>query len=149
ILQKTYDQIFTEFEEAWVEDFVEGGGDVKYHRGFSSDHVTSSGEKIHLSLGANPSHLEFGHSVQLGRTRAKQRLRGDTERKQVVPVLIHGDAAFPGQGIVAEMFNMMNLDGYRVGGSIHIIINNQVGFTTDQKDLFSGRYCTDIAKFVE
>ena len=149
ILQKTYDQIFTEFEEAWVEDFVEGGGDVKYHRGYSSDLTLPSGDKVHLSLGANPSHLEFGHSVQVGRTRAKQRLRGDLERKQVVPILIHGDAAFPGQGIVAELFNMMNLDGYRVGGSIHLIINNQVGFTTDQKDLFSGRYCTDIAKFVE
>ena len=149
ILQKTYDQIFTEFEEAWVEDFVEGGGDVKYHRGFSSDLTLTSGDKVHLSLGANPSHLEFGHSVQLGRTRAKQRLRGDVDRKQVIPILIHGDAAFPGQGIVAELFNMMDLDGYRVGGSIHIVVNNQVGFTTDQKDLFSGRYSTDIAKFVE
>jgi 2-oxoglutarate dehydrogenase E1 component len=149
ILHKTYDQIFTEFEEAWVEDFVEGGGDVKYHRGFSSDHATSGGERIHLSLGANPSHLEFGHSVQLGRTRAKQRLRGDTERKRVVPILIHGDAAFPGQGIVAECLNMMNLDGYTVGGAIHIVINNQVGFTTNPNDLFSGKYCTDIAKIVD
>ncbi len=149
ILQKTYDQIFTEFEEAWVEDFVEGGGDVKYHRGYSSDLVMPSGQTVHLSLGGNPSHLEFGHSVQVGRSRAKQRLRGDLERKQVIPILIHGDAAFPGQGIVAELLNMMNLDGYRVGGCIHIVINNQVGFTTDQRDLFSGRYCTDIAKIVE
>ena len=149
ILHKTYDQIFTEFEEAWVEDFVEGGGDVKYHRGFSSGHVTSSGEKIRLSLGANPSHLEFGHSVQLGRTRAKQRLRVDADRRQVVPIFIHGDAAFPGQGVVAEMFNMMNLDGYTVGGTIHVVINNQVGFTTNPQDTFSGKYCTDIAKFVE
>ena len=149
ILHKTYDQIFTEFEEAWTEDYLEGGGDVKYHRGFSSDHTTTSGERIHLSLGANPSHLEFGHSVQLGRTRAKQRLRSDTERQQVVPILIHGDAAFPGQGIVAEMFNMMNLDGYTVGGTIHVIINNQVGFTTNPQDTFSGKYCTDVAKIVE
>jgi len=149
ILQKTYDQIFTEFDEAWVEDFIAGGGDVKYHRGFSSDLTTSSGEKIHLSLGANPSHLEFGHSVQLGRTRAKQRLRNDTERITVVPLLIHGDAALPGQGIVAELFNMMDLDGYTVGGAIHFVINNQVGFTTNQHDSFSGQYCTDIAKFAE
>ncbi len=149
ILQKTYDQIFTEFEEAWVEDYLEGGGDVKYHRGYSTDLTTSSGEIVHLSLGANPSHLEFGHSVQLGRTRAKQRLRDDTERKQVVPILIHGDAAFPGQGIVAECFNMMNLTGYTVGGAIHIVINNQVGFTTNPSDTFSGKYCTDVAKIVD
>ena len=149
ILQKTYDQIFTEFEEAWVEDYLEGGGDVKYHRGFSSDLTTPSGEKIHLSLGANPSHLEFGHSVQLGRARAKQRLRSDTDRRQVVPILIHGDAAFPGQGVVAECFNMMNLDGYTVGGAIHVVVNNQVGFTTNPSDTFSGKYCTDIAKMVE
>ncbi len=149
ILHKTYDQIFTEFEEAWVEDFVEGGGDVKYHRGYSTDHVTASGEKIHLSLAANPSHLEFGHSVVLGRTRAKQRLRSDTDRKQVVPILMHGDAAFPGQGIVSECLNMMNLDGYTIGGSIHVVVNNQVGFTTNPNDTFSGKYCTDIAKMVD
>ncbi|HWB20321.1 MAG TPA: thiamine pyrophosphate-dependent enzyme, partial [Phycisphaerales bacterium] len=149
ILQKTYEQLFTEFEEAWIDDFLEGGGDVKYHRGFSTDTVTPSGERVHLSLAANPSHLEFGHSVVLGRVRAKQRLRNDTDRKSVVPLLIHGDAAFPGQGIVAECFNMMNLDGYTVGGAIHLIINNQVGFTTNPSDLFSGRYCTDIAKVVE
>jgi 2-oxoglutarate dehydrogenase E1 component len=148
-LQKTYDQIFTEFEEAWVEDYLEGGGDVKYHRGFSSDLQTSSGERIHLSLGGNPSHLEFGHSVQLGRARAKQRLRSDTDRRQVVPILIHGDAAFPGQGVVAECFNMMNLDGYTVGGAIHIVVNNQVGFTTNPSDTFGGKYCTDIAKMAE
>ncbi|MEM7229450.1 MAG: 2-oxoglutarate dehydrogenase E1 component, partial [Planctomycetota bacterium] len=146
ILNKTYDQIFTEFEEAWVEDFVEGGGDVKYHRGYSSDHVTSGGDIVRLTLSPNPSHLEFGHSVVMGRARAKQRLRADTERVQCVPICIHGDASFPGQGIVAEMFNMMNLDGYTVGGTLHFVINNQIGFTTNPSDAHSGTYCTDIAK---
>ncbi len=148
ILQKTYTQLFTEFEEAWVEDFVEGGGDVKYHRGYSSDHATPSGESVRLTLSPNPSHLEFGHSVVLGRARAKQRTREDTERAQCVPLLIHGDASFPGQGIVAEMFNMAHLDGYTVGGAIHIVVNNQIGFTTNPSDAHSGRYCTDIAKMV-
>ena len=150
ILHKTYDQLFTEFEEAWTEDFVEGGGDVKYHRGYCSDlHHTQDGETIRLTLSPNPSHLEFVNPVVLGRARAKQRLRGDAERKQCVPILIHGDASFPGQGIVAEIFNMMRLDGYTVGGSIHFIVNNQIGFTTNSSDAHSGQYCTDIAKMVD
>jgi 2-oxoglutarate dehydrogenase E1 component len=149
ILNKSYDQLFTEFEEAWVEDFTEGGGDVKYHGGYSSDHTTTSGQPVHLTLASNPSHLEFINSVVLGRTRAKQRLHADASRELVVPILIHGDAAFPGQGIVAECFNMMRLDGYTVGGAIHIVINNQVGFTTNPSDEFSGRYCTDMAKMVD
>ncbi|MHC5022645.1 MAG: 2-oxoglutarate dehydrogenase E1 component [Planctomycetota bacterium] len=149
ILNKSYDQLFTEFEESWVEDFIEGGGDVKYHRGYSSDHVTASGAPIRLVLSPNPSHLEFGHAVVLGRARAKQRLRHDTERRRCVPILIHGDAAFPGQGIVAEMLNMAHLDGYTVGGTIHVVVNNQVGFTTNPEDAHSGTYCTDIAKMVE
>ncbi len=149
ILNKTYAQLFTEFEEAWTEDFIDGGGDVKYHGGYSSDHVTSGGQAVHLTLASNPSHLEFINSVVLGRTRAKQRLYEDTRREAVVPILIHGDAAFPGQGIVAECFNMMRLDGYTVGGALHLIINNQVGFTTNQSDSFSGRYCTDLAKMVD
>jgi 2-oxoglutarate dehydrogenase E1 component len=148
ILRKTYDQIFTEFEEAWVEDFIEGGGDVKYHRGYSSDHVTESGDTVRLTLSPNPSHLEFGHAVVLGRARAKQRMRKDTERQRCVPILIHGDASFPGQGVVAEMFNMARLDGYTVGGAIHVVVNNQIGFTTDPRDAHSGHYCTDIAKMV-
>lgn len=150
VLHKRFDQIFTEFEEAWVEDFLEGGGDVKYHQGYSSDHVTLSGETVHLTLAANPSHLEFAASVVQGRCRAKQRLHGDTEgRSQVVPVILHGDASFPGQGIVAECFNMSGLAGYTVGGTIHVVVNNQVGFTTNQRDLFSGLYCTDIAKMAD
>jgi 2-oxoglutarate dehydrogenase E1 component len=147
ILEKRFDQIFTEFDEAWTEDFLSGGGDVKYHQGYSSDVKTTSGQPLHITLAANPSHLEFVSSVVMGRCRAKQRLANDTEhRTSVVPILIHGDAALPGQGIVAECFNMMLLPGFTVGGTIHVVINNQVGFTTDAKDLFSGRYCTDIAK---
>lgn len=148
VLQKTYDQLFSEFEEAWVEDFVEGGGDVKYHRGYSSDHITQRGDSVRLVLSPNPSHLEHVNPVVLGRARAKQRLRRDTERKQCVPILIHGDASFPAQGVVAEALNMSKLDGYTVGGSIHIIVNNQVGFTTNPSDAHSGDYCTDIAKMV-
>ncbi len=150
VLRKNFNQIFTEFEEAWVEGFLSGGGDVKYHQGYSSDVTTSTGKQVHLTLAANPSHLEFVASVVMGRCRAKQRLANDTERRHsVVPVILHGDASFPGQGIVAECLNMMGLAGYTVGGTIHIVINNQVGFTTDQHDLFAGRYCTDIAKMVE
>ena len=148
-LHKSYDQIFTEFAESWVEDFTEGGGDVKYHRGYSANHMTDAGKNVRLTLSPNPSHLEFGHSVVLGRARAKQRLREDAERGQCVPILIHGDASFPGQGIVAEMFNFMHLDGYTVGGAVHVIINNQIGFTTNPHDSHSGAYCTDIAKIVE
>jgi 2-oxoglutarate dehydrogenase E1 component len=149
ILNKSYDQLFTEFEEAWVEDFTEGGGDVKYHRGYSAEKVTESGQEVRLTLSPNPSHLEHVNPVVLGRARAKQRLRGDTRREQCVPILIHGDASFPGQGIVAETFNLTRLDGYTVGGAVHIIINNQIGFTTNPVDAHSGRYCTDIAKMVE
>jgi 2-oxoglutarate dehydrogenase E1 component len=148
ILHKTYDKIFTEFDEAWTEDFLEGGGDVKYHRGYSGDFKTEDGHNIRMTLSPNPSHLEFVNSVVLGRARAKQRLRHDTERRQCVPILIHGDASFPGQGIVAECFNMMRLDGYTVGGAIHVIVNNQIGFTTNPTDAHSGRYCTDLAKMV-
>ncbi|MCE9619879.1 MAG: 2-oxoglutarate dehydrogenase E1 component [Planctomycetes bacterium] len=147
ILEKRFDQIFTEFDEAWTEDFLSGGGDVKYHQGYSSDVKTTGGQPLHITLAANPSHLEFVSSVVMGRCRAKQRLANDTERRtSVVPILIHGDAALPGQGVVAECFNMMLLPGFTVGGTVHVVINNQVGFTTDSQDLFSGRYCTDIAK---
>ena len=147
---KTYQELFTEFAEAWEDDYVEGGGDVKYHRGYSSDYITDGGQKVHLTMASNPSHLEFVYPVVLGRCRAKQRLKHNEEsRDRVVPVLVHGDASFPAQGIVAECLNMVDLDGYTVGGTIHIIVNNQVGFTTDQIDARSGRYCTDIAKMID
>ena len=149
ILQKTYDQIFTEFSESWTEDFLSGGGDVKYHRGYSSNHVCADGHMVRLTLSPNPSHLEFVNAVVLGRARAKQRIRNDVERRQCVPLLIHGDASFPGQGVVAECLNMVRLDGYTVGGTLHIIVNNQIGFTTNPRDSHSGIYCTDMAKMTD
>ena len=149
ILEKSYEQLFTEFEESWAEDFLNAGGDVKYHRGFSSDVVTDAGVQLHLSMSSNPSHLEWGHPVTLGRARAKQRLRNDDDRQRCIPVLIHGDASFPGQGIVQETLNLSGLEGYEVGGTIHLIINNQIGFTTVPEDLFTGRYCTDIARGID
>ena len=144
VLEKSYDQLFTEFEEAWTEDFVESGGDVKYHRGYSSTVTTQNGHAVHLTMASNPSHLEWGHPVVVGRVRAKQRLRGDTTRKRCVPVLVHGDAALPGQGIAWELANMAGLASYDVGGSIHLVINNQIGFTAEHKDAFASVYCTDI-----
>ena len=149
ILGKTYGQVFTEFEESWEEDFIGGTGDVKYHGAFSGYRETRSGQKVRLALAANPSHLEFVDAIVLGRTRAKQRIRDDDQREKVVPIIMHGDAAFAGQGIVAECFNMMKLDGWTVGGTLHIVINNQLGFTTNQTDSFSGHYGTDIAKMVD
>lgn len=146
ILQKSYEQLFTEFEESWAEDFLQGGGDVKYHRGYSSDIVTDAGRPVHLAMASNPSHLEWGHPVSLGRVRAKQRIRNDEARDHCIPVLMHGDASLPGQGIVQETFNLSELPGYTVGGTIHIIINNQIGFTTEPVDLFTGTYCSDIAR---
>jgi 2-oxoglutarate dehydrogenase E1 component len=148
ILHKTYDQLFTEFEENWTEDYVGGGGDVKYHLGYSADVLTENNKSVHITLASNPSHLEFGHSVVLGKTRARQRIQHEENRSLCIPLIIHGDASFPGQGIVAEMFNMAHLDGYTVGGSIHFVVNNQIGFTTNPHDSYSGRYCTDIAKMV-
>ncbi len=146
IVGKNLQQIFTEFDEAWTAAFASGGGDVKYHMGYSNEHTTSTGQKLRVVLAANPSHLEFVNSVVMGRCRGKQRLLGDEARKAVVPVIVHGDSAFPGQGIVAECFNMMLLDGYTVGGTIHFIVNNQVGFTTNPRDTFGGQYGTDLAK---
>ena len=148
ILGKTYEQVFTEFEENWDEDFVDGGGDVKYHLGYSGDRKTTKGEDIRLVLSSNPSHLEAANGVVLGRCRAKQRLRTDTERSATIPMLIHGDAAFIGQGVVAETFNMSQLKGYTCGGTIHAVINNMIGFTTGSEDSRSSHYCTDLAKSI-
>ncbi|MCP4895466.1 MAG: 2-oxoglutarate dehydrogenase E1 component [bacterium] len=150
ILHKPYNVIFHEFEDNLAPDRVGGDGDVKYHRGFSSLCSTSDGKTILVSLTANPSHLEAVDPVVEGRTRAKQRRRGDTkERRRVIPLLIHGDAAFAGQGLVAETFNLSQLKGYETGGTIHFIINNQIGFTTSPGDARSSRYSTDVAKLVE
>ncbi|MCC6425786.1 MAG: 2-oxoglutarate dehydrogenase E1 component [Phycisphaerales bacterium] len=149
VMGKTYEQIFTEFEDNWEEGFADGGGDVKYHRGYSGERTFPSGKKLHLALSSNPSHLESVNGVVLGRCRAKQRLRGDTDRVRVIPLLIHGDAALSGQGVVAECLNYSQLEGYTVGGSVHVVINNLIGFTTIPEDARSTRYCTDVAKMID
>ena len=147
ILNKDLTAIFAEFEDKDAKELM-GRGDVKYHLGYSSDRVTRTGKQLHLSLAFNPSHLEWVNTVVEGRVRAKQDRDEprDPERKKVLPVLIHGDAAFAGQGLVAETLNLANLAGYTTGGTIHIVINNQVGFTTNTEDARSTPYCTDIAR---
>jgi 2-oxoglutarate dehydrogenase E1 component len=149
ILRKPFEEIFSEFEDVFLPDSFSGDGDVKYHLGFSADVTTVDGGKVHLSLAPNPSHLEIVNPVVEGRVRAKQRLFGDTERSAGIPILIHGDAAFAGQGVVMETFNLSNLAGYKTGGTVHIVVNNQIGFTTNPRDSRSTEYCTDIAKFIQ
>jgi 2-oxoglutarate dehydrogenase E1 component len=149
LLDKPLDMMFHEFEDN-LQTSPDNDGDVKYHRGYSSDYTVTSGRAIHISLTANPSHLEAVNPVVEGRARAKQRRRDDTEhRTRVIPLLLHGDAAFAGQGLVAETLNLSQLPGYRTGGTVHLIINNQIGFTTTAADARSSRYPTDIAKLVE
>src|SRR5262245_54700862 len=148
ILRKPYQDVFGEFEDVYLET-TDGDGDVKYHLGFSSDFETAKGYKIHLSLSPNPSHLEAVNSVVEGRVRAKQRIFGDAERRQGIPLLIHGDAAMAGQGSVAETLNLSNLTGYKTGGTLHLVINNQIGFTTTPADARSTTYCTDVAKMIQ
>jgi 2-oxoglutarate dehydrogenase E1 component len=150
ILDKSYASIFSEFEENILPESVGGDGDVKYHKGYASDHVNLSGRPLHVSLTSNPSHLEAVDPVVLGRARAKQRQRDDMEhRKKVIPFLIHGDAAFAGQGLVAETLNLSQLEGYTVGGTVHFVINNQIGFTTTPREARSTVYSTDVAKMIE
>jgi 2-oxoglutarate dehydrogenase E1 component len=149
VLHKPFEEVFNEFEDNYLPDSFSGDGDVKYHLGFSADVPTADGGKVHLSLAPNPSHLEVVNPVVEGRVRAKQRLHNDTERAMGVPVLIHGDAAFAGQGVVMETLNLSNLAGYKTGGTVHLIVNNQIGFTTSPRDSRSTQYCTDIAKFVQ
>jgi 2-oxoglutarate dehydrogenase E1 component len=149
-LNKTYEEVFTEFEGGYDLADLQGDGDVKYHMGFSSEHMTARGQRVWLLLAANPSHLEAVNPVVLGRTRGKQRQLGDSKnREQAVPILIHGDAAIAGQGLVMETLQLSQLEGYTVGGTIHIVINNQIGFTTLPQDSRSTPYCTDLAKMVE
>ena len=146
ILQKNVSDIFAEFEDRDAELLL-GRGDVKYHMGYSADRETRGGKNVHLSLAFNPSHLEWVNTVVEGRVRAKQDRDGrDPERRKVLPVLIHGDAAMAGQGLVAECLNLTLLEGYATGGTIHVVINNQVGFTTNPEDARSTPYCTDIAR---
>ena len=149
-LNKPLRMIFNEFQDNFVPELVGGNGDVKYHLGYQTTRELPGGHKVEIRLAANPSHLEAVDPVVQGKARARQRVLGDTaERKKVVPVLVHGDAAFIGQGIVAEVFNMSQLPGYCTGGTIHIVVNNQIGFTTTPKEGRSTRYCTDIAKMIE
>jgi 2-oxoglutarate dehydrogenase E1 component len=139
--------LFAEFEHKAAEDLP--AGDVKYHQGFSSD-VSTAGGPVHLSLAFNPSHLEIVNPVVEGSVRARQDRRGDTAGAQVLPVLVHGDAAFGGQGVVQETLAMAQTRGYRTGGTVHIVINNQIGFTTsDPRDLRSTWYCSDVVKMIE
>jgi 2-oxoglutarate dehydrogenase E1 component len=149
IMHKPYVAILAEFQgtPAHPED-VQGSGDVKYHLGTSADRVFD-GHEIHLSLTANPSHLEAVDPVVLGKTRAKQMQRGDSERRQVMAILMHGDAAFAGQGLVAECLDLSQLKGYRTGGTIHFIVNNQIGFTTSPSYSRSSPYPSDVAKMVQ
>lgn len=147
ILNKTYKDIFTEFEGKRTDDSL-FDGDVKYHLGYSSDQKTNKGKKIHLSLTPNPSHLEAVGPVVEGITRAKIDAFHNNDYKKAAAILIHGDAAIAGQGIVYELVQMSQLDGYKTGGTIHVVINNQVGFTTNYHDARSSIYCTDVAKVV-
>ncbi|HUP58163.1 MAG TPA: 2-oxoglutarate dehydrogenase E1 component, partial [Bdellovibrionota bacterium] len=149
IFGKKPEFILTEFEGAYKADTSLGEGDVKYHMGYSADHTTRLGKQVHLSLGYNPSHLEFINSVIVGISRAKQTYLSDTDRSSVIPIQIHGDAAFAGQGVCYETLNLSQLGGYATGGSLHVVINNQVGFTTSPKDARSTTYSTDLAKMLE
>lgn len=150
VLNKPLDVIFNEFQGNFAPDSVGGTGDVKYHLGYRNVRKTATGYEVEINLAANPSHLEAVDPVVEGKARARQRLLDDTAyRKKVVPILIHGDAAFIGQGVVAEVFNMSQLPGYSTGGTIHFVVNNQIGFTTLPADSRSSEYCTEIAKMVD
>ena len=148
ILDKPYRAIFSEFAgNASSPEGIAGSGDVKYHLGTSS-YREFDNKSIHLSLAPNPSHLEAVNTVVLGKVRAKQRQRGDVNREKVAAILLHGDAAFPGQGVVPETFDLSQLRGYQTGGTIHFIVNNQIGFTTSPSYSRSSPYCSDVAKMV-
>jgi 2-oxoglutarate dehydrogenase E1 component len=148
IMNKNIREIFASFEDDDPEKFL-GSGDVKYHLGYSTDHKTASGHKVHLTLAFNPSHLEWVNPVVEGRVRAKQDRRGDRDRRRVMPLLIHGDASFIGQGVVSETLNMAGLAGYRTGGTIHVVVNNQIGFTTLPSDARSTRYASDVTRMLK
>jgi len=148
IIGKHPREIFREFEDK-DPDLHLGGGDVKYHLGYVNDWQTSSGRKVQLSLCFNPSHLEFVNPVAMGRLRAKQDRIQDTMRERGLVILIHGDAAFAGEGVIQETLNLSQLPGYTVGGALHVVINNQIGFTTGPSEARSSHYCTDVAKMLQ
>ena len=155
LMEKPAAQIFAEFMDmGTASSGHNGSGDVKYHLGYSVDRTYGSSEtgptaRVHLSLSFNPSHLEFVNTVVQGRVRAKQDRIADTVRERCLPILIHGDAAFAGQGVVAEALNMSELHGYRVGGTVHVVINNQIGFTTAPENGYSTTYATDVARMLQ
>ena len=150
VMRKSFDVLFEQFSENYIPDAVGGDGDVKYHLGYEAVLDTASGHKVEVRLAANPSHLEIVDPVVEGKARARQRIRGGREfRHTVLPLLIHGDAAFAGQGVVAETLNFSQLVGYRTGGTLHFVVNNQIGFTTEPHEARSTRYCTDVAKMIE
>jgi 2-oxoglutarate dehydrogenase E1 component len=149
IMGKTYEQIFSEFEGTAIPDQTMGSGDVKYHMGYGSEIETASGGMMSLKLMPNPSHLEAVDPVVLGFARAKADLLYKSEFDKILPILIHGDASVAGQGVVYEILQMCNLEGYSTGGTIHFVINNQIGFTTDFDDARSADYCTSLAAMVQ
>ncbi len=149
IVGKSYGQIFKEFEGNLDPTTVQGSGDVKYHKGAVGRLVARSGKEIAVSLASNPSHLEAVDPVVEGMVRAKQDIIRDRQHFSVLPMLIHGDAAFAGQGVVAETLNLSQLSGYRTGGTVHLVINNQVGFTTNPEQARSSTYATDVAKMIQ
>jgi 2-oxoglutarate dehydrogenase E1 component len=149
VLHKSYTALFSEFQgRSSLPEEMRGSGDVKYHLGASADREFD-GTTIHVSLSPNPSHLEAVNPVVLGKARAKQDQRNDTDRSQVMAILMHGDAAFAGQGLVAESLDLSDLAGYRIGGTVHFVVNNQIGFTTLPTAARSGPYCTEVAKIVQ
>jgi 2-oxoglutarate dehydrogenase E1 component len=149
LMGKPYPAIFSEFQHSHLTDDVLGSGDVKYHLGTSTDRELPDGRRVHLSLTANPSHLEAVNPVVLGKVRAKQTQKRDTERSRVMGLLLHGDAAFAGQGVVHEGLEMSELRGFRTGGTIHLIVNNQIGFTTSPAYARSSPYPSDVARSVQ
>ncbi|MCU0344674.1 MAG: multifunctional oxoglutarate decarboxylase/oxoglutarate dehydrogenase thiamine pyrophosphate-binding subunit/dihydrolipoyllysine-residue succinyltransferase subunit [Ignavibacterium sp.] len=150
IIGKSYESIFSEFEDIKDTNTIQGSGDVKYHLGATGKYSTANGKTVTISVASNPSHLEWVDPVVEGIVRAKQtRLGDDKAHQKVMPLLIHGDAAFAGQGVVAETLNLSQLSGYRTGGTVHIIVNNQIGFTTTPEDSRSTTYATDVAKMIQ
>ncbi len=149
IMGKTYEQVFSEFEGTASPDLTMGDGDVKYHMGFSSEVLTNTGKAVNMRLAPNPSHLEAVDPVVEGYVRAQIDEELQDDARKIIPILIHGDAAVAGQGLVYEVIQMANLEGYSTGGTIHFVINNQVGFTTDFDDARSSIYSTDVAKIID
>src|SRR5581483_463688 len=149
VMRKPYEMILAEFEGSLLAKEATGDGDVKYHLGYSRDHTTRAGHAVHLSLSPNPSHLEAVDPVIEGMVRAKQHRKRDVQYERVAPILLHGDASFTGQGVVAETLGLSELDGYRTGGTVHVIINNQIGFTTPPPAYRFTPYPSDVAKIIQ